>query len=716
MRLSIIWIIFRKEITEALRDRVTLFVLVGLPLLLYPVGLLTTIGVTQHFAAVEDRQVSNVAVWGVGAAPLFDWLNATNHQLKMERWQNMPATLRSELEAGRLEPPVKTNAPNRKVNLGIGLGERSVPMEEPPDDSVSKAAREAVSSRQADAVLIVWPGFDDAVKQHTLGRVTVYYDSVIPKSAQAWGRLWDQLVGLRKHLLNERLRERDLPKDFITALDIRGDNLAPLEHQVTSTIAQVLPLFLILLALTGALMAAADMAAGEKERGTMQTLLCAPVRSFEIVVGKFLAIWSVSLISALANLTGLGFIAWRLAALLHSQLIGLGTLAAVGGLLLTATWTMSALFLAVAALARDVKDAGNFLMAAALALLLIMSASLIPQVELDAWTCCLPLLNLCLLIRTLMTGHAAGHLVFLALLSALTYAGLALALAARVFGREQILLGSAVSWRGLLRNDRRNAAEPTPGFVLFLFPVAAVVAFYVGLALLDRGTQAILLGTQYGVLLLVPVVAAFVRRFPVAQTFSLRRPHWRSVLGAVLIGLTTATGLGGLAMRLVPPPDALVRELAEFLQLGSAPLWKLWLVVAVTPALCEETFFRGLMLSGLRRWPPWAAIGVTALLFGVLHGSIYRLLPAFFLGLVLGYAVWRSGSLYCSILIHTLNNGFITTLIWSNGGKDLKIHSVPWIVTLGALAITGVGLALLTGPKPAPTLPPPEAKPGELGR
>ena len=142
----------------------------------------------------------------------------------------------------------------------------------------------------------------------------------------------------------------------------------------------------------------------------------------------------------------------------------------------------------------------------------------------------------------------------------------------------------------------------------------------------------------------------------------------------------------------------------ELFQLGDkpAPLWNLWLVLALTPAVCEETFFRGLMLSGLRRWGPWAAIIITALLFGSLHGSIYRLLPTFLLGLVLGYAVWQSGSLYCSILIYVLNNGLIATLVWINGSQDLQAQSIPWSLTLGALVITGIGLALLTSPKSRP--------------
>jgi sodium transport system permease protein len=358
----------------------------------------------------------------------------------------------------------------------------------------------------------------------------------------------------------------------------------------------------------------------------------------------------------------------------------------------------------VAALARDVKDAGNFLGAAALVVTLPVAATLLPSVELDAWTCCVPLVNLSLLIRTLMTGQAASHLVFLTLLSSLAYAGLALALAARVFGREQILLGGSFSWRWLLRGDRQRRAVPTPGLVLTLFPLAVVGLFYVSLSLAQHGLQTTLLVTQYGVLLLPVVALAMARKFPLAQTFSLYWPHWRSLVGAVLLGLSAAVAVAGLVSRLALPPESMLRQLQELLQLGDrpAPLWRLWLVVALTPALCEETFFRGLMLSGLRRWGPWAAIGITALLFGLLHGSIYRLLPAFMLGLVLGYAVWRSGSLYCSILIHALNNGLIATLVWSNGGKDLDVQSVPWPLTLGALAIIGIGLALLTGARSRP--------------
>ena len=701
MRASIINIIFRKELTEALRDKVTLLVVVGLPLLIYPLAVVFMTGVTKHLEEVKDRHVNTVAVWGSGAQPMFDWLAASNSFLTVERWRGIPGDLRNEIEAGRVIPLEQTNPPSPRVKGMARLAGLESAAQSIPEDALHQAVREVMKAKKADAVLFLYPGFDEAVKRGELGRISVYYDSVIPDSAQAWSRLSEHLENFRLHLLKQRQRERQLPNGFMKALDVREGDVAPVQRQVNNIIGTMLPVLLIVLALVGALVVAADMTAGEKDRATMQTLLCAPVRSVEIVAGKFLAVWTISLISAVANLVGMGLTISRISSAAHVELGSFGLLAMMFGLLLPATWTISAFFLAVAALARDVKDAGNFLGAASYAVILPLGATLLPGVELDAWTCCVPLVNLALLIRTLINGSAAGHLVLLTLVTSLAYAALALVFAARVFGREQIMLGGAFSWRGLLRSERPGAAGPTPGLVLGMFPVVVVGLFYVSLALASQGLQTTLLVAEYGILLLPVVALALVRKFPVAQTFSLRWPHWRSLLGALMIGLSASVAIGGIVFRVAPPPDSLLKQMQEQLQLGDTPgpLWQLWLVLALTPAVCEETFFRGFVLSGLRRWRPWMSIAVSALLFGLLHGSLYRLLPTFLLGVVLGYAVWRSGSLYCSILIHVLNNGLIATLLWFNGGKEMEVHALPWNLTLGALVVMALGLALLRSPK-----------------
>ena len=136
-----------------------------------------------------------------------------------------------------------------------------------------------------------------------------------------------------------------------------------------------------------------------------------------------------------------------------------------------------------------------------------------------------------------------------------------------------------------------------------------------------------------------------------------------------------------------------------------APLWVVWLVVALTPAICEELFFRGFVLSGLRRLGVAPALLVSALLFGLAHSSIYRLLPTAFLGLLFGYAVWRTRSVACSITAHAINNGLMAAMVYlpgqfhwlaSSGGPFLS-----WTTTAIGCAVTIAGVLLIASVPPA---------------
>src|SRR6185295_9594726 len=150
--------------------------------------------------------------------------------------------------------------------------------------------------------------------RHDRARVMIYYDSIRPASAKALERLEDELARYRRQLVEDRQRERNLPKGFSTALEIRAASVATPQNEFGDRFGRLLPLLLIMLSATGALYAAVDLTAGEKDRATMQTLLVAPVMPLEIVAGKFLTVWTVSLVSALANITSLGFTFMRVAA------------------------------------------------------------------------------------------------------------------------------------------------------------------------------------------------------------------------------------------------------------------------------------------------------------------------------------------------------------------------------------------------------------------
>ncbi len=125
------------------------------------------------------------------------------------------------------------------------------------------------------------------------------------------------------------------------------------------------------------------------------------------------------------------------------------------------------------------------------------------------------------------------------------------------------------------------------------------------------------------------------------------------------------------------------------------------LVIAIIPAVGEELTFRGLIQKLLQRWfkhPHWAII-VTAFLFSAMHVQFLSFLPRFFLGLVLGYLFYWSGSIWLSILMHFINNAmavvFYHYYYGGQVGNGMETIGTPDHGMPLALAGFSIGLGLL---------------------
>jgi sodium transport system permease protein len=370
-------------------------------------------------------------------------------------------------------------------------------------------------------------------------------------------------------------------------------------------------------------------------------------------------------------------------------------------MLIPVTLFITAVFLAVAAFAKDFKDGQNFLTPVYMLLAMPAGVTMLQGIELNAWTAFVPVVNIALLIKALLISEAAPDLIFLSLLSSTAYAAMAVMLAARVFAREQVLLGGRESLRSLLGFERRAGGTPSPAFALTAFALVLVLAFYGSLLLKAAGTIATVLVTEYGFFLAPTLLLVAGFGFAFRRTLAVRRPPLLGLVAAILIGSSAWAVSAGLLIRLLPPPESLVRALEQLLLLDGAPapLWVVWLVIGVTPAVCEELFFRGLVLSGLRRLGMWPAILACALLFGVAHSSVYRLIPTFFVGLMLSWLVWKTGSIWTSIVAHALNNGIAATLVFSKPfaaalGAGTQTY-LGWKPTLIAVVVLAAGLLVL---------------------
>jgi sodium transport system permease protein len=704
MRLAIIRTILLKELRETLRDRRTLLLTVGLPVLLYPLAILAFTRIAESGEDAIEAGRSAVAVWGA-LPPAIDRRLAAEDELTLLPWAGVPADVRDGLTSGRFAALDATDEDGAPVRLRGNRGGARREIE--PENPVLTAARAAVAARQAEAVIVAWPASALAFERGAAATVTVYYDSVRRESAVAQGRVAEALADAREVIVAERQRTERLPEGFAQAIALERRNTAQADRRTGQLLGSLLPYILLTLSVLGGMYAAVDLTAGEKERGTMQTLLVAPIRPAEIVVAKFLAVWLLSMLSLIANLASLSLTVSRL---LPADAPGVGATNLVLALviLVPVTLTTSALFLTLASFARDFRDGQTLLTPVYMAVALPAAVVAMPTITLNAWTAFVPIVNVTLLIKALFLREATTELVFLTLISASAYAAVAIAAAVHVFHRETVLVGERSSLRTVFERRAKGEAAPNPGFALTAFAVVLVLAFYGSLSMRGWPIHWMVLMLQYGGFLAPTLALVALFGFDWRRTLAFRRPPVAAVAAAVLLGATAWLFAGGVVSRLLPPPESLTRAMQRLIQLGDdpMPLWVVWLVLGLTPGICEELFFRGLIFSGMRRLGAWPAVLVTALLFGLAHASIYRLLPTFILGVLLGVLRWRSGSVLPGIAMHATNNGLIGTLAqrpdlaaWF--GMDMTSGALPWAPVLVGTAVMAAVLGGLSVTRPS---------------
>lgn len=685
MRFPIVRAIFLKELRETLRDRRTLMFMFVLPLLLYP-GMI--IGMSKFQDSLEEQardRTARLTVWGDATPDLIEDLKKRNFEVTRDDSRSV----KDDVPA--FEPiPVGDSKDAEQKAEKIRARLDSHPL--------AVAARPQILERKTDLVLAVWPLKADGGLQH----MAILFDSVREDSRRARGRLEIALDDYRKRLIAQREVERGLPKGFSTAIDLKARDVAPKARRSGFGLGMMLPFILLAVSATAGFYRAVDTTAGEKERNTMQTLLCAPVRSIEIVAGKFGAISLITMAAAAANIASLGM---TFASVSRSVAGGGLTLSTwhyvvVFLTLVPVTFLTSALFLAIGVFAKDFRDGQNLLTPVMMLTMMPAAITMLPGVESNAYTLMAPFVNVALLIKALLVGEAKPDQIFVTVISSGAYAVLALSFAARVFERESLLTGGKDTFRGLFGLDQRRR-ELTPSLAFASFCLVLVLMFY-GSVLPKLTMEKMLLLIQYGLILAPTLIIVRSLRLPVADTLSLRWPGVRPMLAALLIGLSGWT-VGSAFLRLLPPPESLQKAMQKVLMMDKPeiPLALVLFLVAVSPGICEELFFRGLLQGGFRRIGMWPAILVTAFLFGIAHGSIYRMLPVTFLGVVIGYLAWQSKSVVPGMLAHAINNAtailFVSYPPMREWAMKQKLQHLPLEWTAAGAVVLAAGLWLARG-------------------
>lgn len=313
--------------------------------------------------------------------------------------------------------------------------------------------RQRVTDKQLRAVAEIPAGFDEALADERTVAVVIHHHEGDLKSGFAAAELERFFRGYRERVVNQRLASRDLAASLLTPFTLVRSNVAPPVQVGGSIIGGFIPYLIILLCFTGAMYPALDLTAGEKERGTMETLLCTPVPRLDLVLGKFLMVLTGSL--ATVVLAGLSA---ALTLPLGRHLMSPASQAGTGGggadwlvvdplgllasliLILPVAVLFSALLFTLALFARSQKEAQSTVSPLIVVVLLPALAGLLPGVELTPALSLVPLLNVSLACKALASGIFEWGSLSLIFGSTCVYAGLALAQAVRMFEREDVVL------------------------------------------------------------------------------------------------------------------------------------------------------------------------------------------------------------------------------------------------------------------------------------
>jgi sodium transport system permease protein len=404
MPLKNIGIVYRKELTDSLRDRRTLISTLLVPLLLFPLLSVGFGALAVTLVKKAEEETPKVMLLGGADSPgVLESLRSS------KRIEVVPAT-----------PDWKDKIINKEVRAAIAI----------PD------------------------GFEASLAQQNPQTIEIYkYEGELKSSISA-DTVERNLKAYRDKVVEARLDANHVPASVLTPFRIKQDNVAPPEKVGGAAFGGIIGYMVILLCLTGGMYPAMDLTAGEKERGTMETILSSPISRLDLVLGKFFLVLTASLVTAALSVLSMGVSFWGMQQLkafdvtknpdaagmqLH---IGFAAVLSVFLMALPLAVLFSAGLITISLFAKSYKEAQSYVSPLMILVVVPAVAAMLPGVELTAKLALVPILNVSLLCKELVTGTYHWNFIALIFLSTCVYAATALFLAVKMFQREDVLFRS----------------------------------------------------------------------------------------------------------------------------------------------------------------------------------------------------------------------------------------------------------------------------------
>lgn len=656
--------LYKKEIMDVIRDKKTIFAMVVLPIILYPMLFLGIMQVMLLINSSQKERTYYIAYDNV----------ADVHRQELNEW---------------------IAGDDDELDYVIKEVESPNPAEE-------------LEKEEIDAYLTTKVTDSQVVYE-------IHYLSAITNSTTVSDMLEEEIESLSKKKSEENAKAQGLDvQKILYPLDVTFKDASSTESSLGSILGSIVPFLLITSILMGAMYPAIDITAGEKERGTLETLLTLPIGNAELIVSKFLSVATVAIVSVFINVISMGGIAVYLYATMSSLSSGMGEFKVgsfVPAILITLVCVIafalfiSAVVMCICAFAKSFKEANNYTSPLTIVVILASYISFVPNIELNMKTAFIPVANICLLIKNLLIFKYDFGVIMMVLLSNVAYAFVAVWFLSKIYNSESVLFGESLSGVKLFerrKNIKKGSIPSVFESILLLIVILIVMVYVGGIISLSHPVLGGVVIPQI-VMVGLPLLASIYIKADLKQVFCIKIPKIKYIIAAVLLWMGTYCVSmlisNGLTVLFPKSVESLNADFSTILE--GVPFWCGLLLIAALPAVCEEMFFRGYMFTAFRQKRKIVfAIVVVSILFGAMHMSLIKLLPTAILGATLAYAVYKSGSIFVSMLIHFLNNAFSVVIMYY--GTEIPVlndetlsSEIMIVMAILAVVCLPIGIKLL---------------------
>ena len=393
-------IILIKELTDMIRDRRTMFMMVVMPLVVIPLLAITAIKLTQsQIEKAKDKEL-RVAVIGETAAPeLFKRLSKEENFFLV----------------------TMTNA---------------------------DSARAMTAEQTLDGVVIIPQDFSEFVEGDKQATIRLIFKS--SESLNAARRRIEAIIDqYDREIVNERIGRLQLDETLFDAIAIEREDVASTEEKFAENAGGFLPYIFIIFGFMGSIYPALDLGAGEKERGTLETILSSPASRFDIVMGKFLVVLLFSIATAFLAMLGVLIMVYQFLPTIETNItqtvmdmLGPKRIFIIMSMILPVSAFFAAVALAISIFARSFKEAQSMMAPLNIIIILPAMIGMLPGFKLSAVTAAIPILNLSLATKAILGGSADPILIAEVYLSLFFLAGVSIYGCVKWFNREETLFRS----------------------------------------------------------------------------------------------------------------------------------------------------------------------------------------------------------------------------------------------------------------------------------